>query len=213
MEQYIVYLEILDTKRQKLLNQLKFLKKEGFYLAGGTALALQIKHRLSIDFDFYNQRGFDSNNLLEKLQNFIEQVTLIQASENTLLVKANGIEVSFFKYPYPLIKPSIVTENLNLASLEDIGAMKLIAIIQRGTYRDFVDLYFIIKKVGLAELLKLAERKYPPFNKYLALQSLTYFEDAEKEPKGTKGGLFKALKWSEIKNFITNQVREGLKSG
>lgn len=207
----MLYFEILDVKRKNLLPKLKFLKEEDFYLAGGTGLALQIKHRISLDFDFYNQKGFDPNNLLEKLQNFVEKVALIQISENTLLVKAIGVEVSFFKYPYPLLKPLIITESLNLASQEDVGAMKLIAIIQRGTYRDFVDLYFLIKKMGLPELLSLAEEKYPPFNKYLALQSLTYFEDAEEEPKGSKAGLFESLEWSEIKDFITDRVKEYIK--
>lgn len=203
-----LYWDILDKKRLALLPKLKFLKDAGFYLAGGTALALQIKHRRSVDFDFYIQGNFDSEKILIHFQENGHNVILIQEAENTLIAKVEGIEISLFTYPYKLLKEFVEADYLNLASIEDISAMKLVAIIQRGIRRDFVDLYFLIKLLGLRKVFQLTEEKYPPFNKYLALQAITYFEDAQKEPARRKIVLFQTVSWDEIKNFITAQARE-----
>lgn len=200
--------EIFDKKRLTLLPKLKFLKEEGFYLAGGTAMALQIKHRISVDFDFYNPRVFESEKILLEFQKNSKEVILIQKAGDTLLVKIEGVEISLFTYPYKLLKPLIKTEYLNLASLTDIAAMKLIAIIQRGIQRDFTDLYFLIKQLGLKNIFQLTKEKYPPFNKYLGLQALTYFEDAEKVSLKRKIILLESITWDEIKNFIVQEAKE-----
>lgn len=200
--------EILDKKRLNLLPKLKFLKDAGFYLAGGTALALQIKHRTSVDFDFYHKNTFDSEKILGEFQKNCKKVVLIQKAENTLILKAEGIDISFFTYSYKLVKPLLETENLNLASLEDIAAMKLIAIIQRGVRRDFVDLYFLINQLSLKKIFQLTEEKYPPFNKYLGIQALTYFGDAETIPLKRKIILFQAVPWDETKKFIITEVKK-----
>lgn len=204
-----LYWDILDKKRLALLPKLKFLKDAGFYLAGGTALALQIRHRISVDFDFYTPREFDAEKTLLHFQRKIKSVTLIRKAENTLISKVDGIEVSLFTYPYKLVEKSIETEHLRLASIEDIAAMKLIAIIQRGIRRDFTDFYFLIKLLGLKKIFKLTKEKYPPFNIYLGLQALTYFADAERVPPKRKILLLQDdIGWNEIKEFITGEVRE-----
>ena len=96
----------------------------------------------------------------------------------------------------------------NLASLKDIAAMKLIAITQRGTKRDFFDVYFLIKNLGLGEIIELTQKKYPPFNPYLALQALTYFEDAEKEKlEERKITFLKPTSWKEVKEFFIKEAR------
>ncbi len=200
--------QILGKKYLSILPKLAFLKERGFYLAGGTALALQIKHRISVDFDFYIPQGFNSEEILYNFQKQCKVVTLIQIIENTLIAKIEGIEISLFTYPYKLLKKPIETEYLNLASIEDIAAMKLIAIIQRGIRRDFIDLYFLIKLLGLKKIIQYTEEKYPPFNKYLCLQALTYFGDAEKVSIERKLTLFESITWDKIKSFITEQVRE-----
>jgi hypothetical protein len=187
---------------------LSFLKKEGFYLAGGTALALQIKHRISVDFGFYNQREFDSQSLLLDFQKNSPKVILLQKSVNTLIAKIDGVETSLFTYPYKLVNPPIETDYLNLASIEDIAAMKLIAIIQRGIQRDFIDMYFLIKLLGLPRIFQLTEEKYSPFNKYLGLQVLTYFADAEKASPKRKTAIFERVNWEEIKKFIIARAKE-----
>jgi len=199
---------ILDKKRLALLPKLKLLKDMGFYLAGGTALALQIKHRTSVDFDFYTLQDFDSEKILYNFQKKCRKVTLIQQAENTLITKIEKIDISLFTYPYKLLRKPVETKYSNLASIEDIAAMKLVAIVQRGIRRDFTDLYFLIKLLGLAKIIQLTEKKYPPFNKYLGLQALTYFVDAENVSPKRKMTLLQPAIWDEIKKFITAEVME-----
>jgi predicted nucleotidyltransferase component of viral defense system len=208
MKSQDIYWEVLDKKQKSILPKLSFLKKFGFYLAGGTALALQIKHRRSVDFDFYNPAEFNSEKILFIFQKENKRVTLIQRSKDTLIVKLNNVEASLFWYPYRLLKKLKETEYINLASIEDISCMKLIAIIQRGTKRDFVDLYFLIQCLGLEKIFKLTAKKYPSFNKYLGLQAITYFADAEKELTGREINSFKKVTWQDIKKFLINQAKE-----
>jgi predicted nucleotidyltransferase component of viral defense system len=177
-------------------------------LAGGTALALYIGHRVSIDFDFYTPEGFDSQKILRKFEKSKIAVNLIQTQEDTLIFKANGIEISLFTYPYRLAMPLTKAEYLDMASLEDIAAMKIVAIIQRGIRRDFIDLYFLIKLLGLKKIFRACEKKYLSFNKYLALQALTYYDDADKAASGQNLAMLKRVSWEETKKFITASVKE-----
>ena len=161
MKKTKLFFEILDEKRQVLLPKLEFLRKEyGFYLAGGTALALQIGHRTSVDFDFYTPRTFDPEVLYRKLKEEIPMISPVHTAKETLMVgipeKKERIEMSFFRYDYPLLRPLMITEYLDLVSVGDIAAMKIIAIVQRGTKRDFVDIYYLLKRYDLETLLKMA---------------------------------------------------------
>ena len=204
-----MFLEVLDKKRKKLLSQLIFLRKYGFYMAGGTALALQLGHRTSLDFDFYTEKKFDNEKLLRELEKRFKDIKLIQNPEQTLIVKINRKEISFFHYPYPLIYSLVRNKEIPpLASKKDIAATKVMAIIQRGTKRDFIDIYFLIKEFGLKEIFEIANKKYPSFNKYLALQALTYFEDAEKEKKKRKVTYIKEVNWPKIKDFLIKTVSD-----
>ena len=203
-----LHLDILDKKRLALLRNLKFLKETCFYLAGGTALALYIGHRVSIDFDFYTPEGFDSQKILRKFEKSKIAVNLIQTQEDTLIFKANGIEISLFTYPYRLVMPLTKAEYLDMASLEDIAAMKIVATIQRGMRRDFIDLYFLIKLLGLKRIFWACEKKYSAFNKYLALQALTYYDDADKADSGQNLAMLKRVSWDDTKKFITASVKE-----
>ncbi len=199
---------ILDEGRRALLPSLKFLKDDGFYLAGGTALALQIGHRVSVDFDFYNQNKFDPAKIYQDFQTQKpEKILLGNTAENTLFLEINDIAISLFAYSYPLLKPLIKSENLNVASLEDIAAMKLVAIIQRGIKRDFIDLYFLSHIFGLEKIMNLTKEKYSGFNKYLACQALIYFKDADgKQAGGVE--LIKPLSWEKVKKYLEAEVKQ-----
>jgi hypothetical protein len=198
-----LFFSVLTQKQIKLLRKLNFLKNYGFYMAGGTALALQIGHRTSIDFDFYIYKKFNNRKLLKYLEDHFKKIKLIQIPEQTLIVKIDRTEVSFFHYPYPLIYPLIREKEFPpIASKEDIAAMKLMSIIQRGTKRDFIDIYFLIKEIGLKKIFEIAKKKYPSFDYYLALRALNYFEDAEREKIKRKVTYIKPVKWSEIKRFL-----------
>jgi len=206
MNKINLHWEILPKRHQALLPKLTFLKKLGFYLAGGTALSLQIKHRISVDFDFYNQKEFDTDKIYRIFQAQKPINLLLNTiTENTLILEINNISVSIFSYNYPLLKPFLVSKYLNIASLEDISAMKLIAIIQRGIKRDFIDLYYLSKKLGLDKIIVLTKKKYAGFNKYLAFQALVYFQDAEeRQTRETK--VLRPFEWKEIKKYFINEV-------
>lgn len=202
--------EILDKKRIALLPKLKFLKDAGFYLGGGTALALQIKHRTSVDFDFYNENDFDSQKIhqLFQLQNS-NKLLVDTITENTLIIEIDNISISLFTYKYSMLKPFIITGELQLASLEDIAAMKLIAIIQRGVKRDFIDLYFLSLLFGLKGIMDLTNKKYAGFNKYLSCQALVYFKDAEDDKKQKREmEMVTPVKWEDVKKYFLQEVNK-----
>jgi len=202
-----MYWKILDSRRKKLLSQLSFLKQDGFYLGGGTALALHLGHRTSLDFDFYSGKKFDNKKLLLKLEKKFKNIILIQKPEQTLIVKINEIEVSFFHYPYPLIFPPIKLNQINIASKEDIAAMKIIALSDRGAKRDFIDVYFLLKEFSLEQIFEFVKKKYPMFNIYVGLRGLTYFTDAQKEQK-RRLYLTHFVSWSEVKKFLIKEVKK-----
>jgi hypothetical protein len=179
-----LHLDILDEKRRSVLPKLKAVS-EGFYLAGGTALALLIGHRDSIDFDFFTKDNFDTNELFEKTRQAFQghEVLKTQEEKGTLSVIIDGaIRLSFFHYPYPLIADIVSSDFFPLASIQDIGCMKLSAITGRSALKDYVDIHFIFTYHSLAELLMLTKSKMPSLDPLLILKSLAYFDDIVDDP-------------------------------
>jgi len=202
-----MYLEVLDSKRKKILSRLAFLKKYGFYMAGGTALALQIGHRTSLDFDFYTEKKFDSEKLFQELRKKFGEVVLVEKANNTLLVRIKDVAASFFYYPYKLIFPPIDIDGVSLTSKQDIAAMKIIAISDRGTKRDFIDIYFLMREFPLEDIFRFVKQKYPGFNNYIALRGLTYFSEAEKKQQ-RRLYLISPVSWPKIKKFLIEEIRK-----
>ena len=203
----MIYYDILDDRRRALLPGFAFLKNKEFYLAGGTGLTLQIGHRDSVDFDFFRKEPFNTERLLEEVkQAFIGHALLTtQEAENTLsIVIDDAVLVSLFSYPYPLIGQLIDTECFSIASLEDIGCMKLSAIAGRATLKDYVDIYYILKVISLNELLKKIKIKMPTLDTPLLLKSLVYFDDLHDEPLMFKHG--HEIDLETIKKNLTEQV-------
>lgn len=201
-----MHLEILDPKRKKFLSKLGFLKKYGFYMAGGTALALQISHRTSLDFDFYTEKRFDARKLREQFDKKFKKVQEIYIAEDALGLDVDGIKMSFFRYSYRLIRSYIQMGDICLASKEDIAAMKILAISQRGKRRDFIDIYFLIKEFGLREIIEFTKEKYPMFNIYVGLQGLLYFKDADEDSEKQRFKMLQKADWREIKKYIIREV-------
>ncbi len=153
-------------------------------LAGGTGLALQTGHRISNDFDFFRTDLQDARELHEKLKCFGEYETLQDAS-HTLTVLLRGTKLSFFKVRSAFIFKGIAYRSFRIADIREIALMKLLAISNRGSRKDFIDLYIILRgETTLQEYFRLLPEKYSTsrINTYSILKSLTYFEDAEKEP-------------------------------
>jgi len=194
---------------QETLSTLALLGKEKFfkrtYLAGGTALALQLGHRQSFDLDFYTQEKFNEDRLvkrLKKLGNFKETGIDWQ----TVLGDFPQVKFSIFYYEYPLIEKTKDFLGINIASLKDIAAMKLEAVAGRGTKRDFIDLYFLLcHKYSLKEMLIMYNKKYKNLKNLFPhlMKSLIYFEDAENEEMRP---MLKPCNWEEVKKYFLSQV-------
>ncbi|MGC8764396.1 MAG: nucleotidyl transferase AbiEii/AbiGii toxin family protein [Brevinematia bacterium] len=183
---------------------------EDFYLAGGTAILLRYNHRFSEDFDFFlfPDKETDFFNLLSSLKN--TKTELVESKKDTLIFFFEKVRFSFFVYKYPLLKKTTPYEELkiNIASDEDITAMKSIAVIQRGKKKDFFDLFFLMKinKLNLKDVIHLCEKKYKNnFNRAIFLKALIYFKDAEDEK-------IKEIdrEWESIKNFFSTLVKNFL---
>ena len=203
-----MFYDILDEKRLKILPHFRNFK-EDFYLAGGTALALQIGHRDSRDFDFFSEKDIDTKRLFGFLTDSLRdyKVLKIQEEHNTLSVLIDdNIKLSFFTYKYKLLNKTIDEENLRLASIEDIGCMKLSAITGRATNRDYIDLYYILQNVKLENLLKKASKKFLDLDRNLILKSLVYFEDVLMEPIIFKNNNY--IDFEEVKSFFEEEVKK-----
>ncbi len=175
---------ILSENRRKILSSFVSWKNE-FYLAGGTALALQIGHRDSVDFDFFNNHSFDSNVMIQKLTKIFDNKSfkVTQVEKNTLsILLQSEIKISFTTYDYELLNSLISTDYMNIASIPDIACMKLSAIMQRSALKDYVDLYEIMKVYSLEQLLSFTKKKYPVIDSMVILKSLSYLEDIIDEP-------------------------------
>lgn len=177
------------------------------YLAGGTAAALQIGHRISVDLDFFTAKKFapkDFSAALSQLGSFDEN----QADKGTVLGKFKGINFSLFIYKYPLIFPVIRYLSLSIADIGDIAAMKIDAIATRGAKRDFIDLYFICRNnYHLSQILDIYDRKYQNLAvaKVHIMKSIVYFEDAESDEMPR---MLKPCKWEEVKKYFENEVKK-----
>ena len=201
---------ILSRQRKNILPYLETFKND-FYLAGGTALALQIGHRESIDFDFFSEKKFNNNKLFEQIKNNLSayQVKKVQDEKDTLtVILDNQSKISFFFYPYPLLEPLITEKYLNLASIRDIACMKLSAIVNRSVQKDYVDLYFILQQYPLSELLQSARKKFPEIETNLIIKSLVYFDDLNEEPINFRNNQDVSI--NRIKHFLRQTVKNYL---
>lgn len=172
-----------------------------FVLVGGTALALQIGHRNSIDLDFFGKKEIDEELYVEELKKF-GNVEILKVSKNILITSVNGIKTDFVNYTYPWISEKLVVENVSLASKQDISAMKLNAISGRGSKKDFIDLYFLLKEFSLIEMIGFYREKYTNHSEFGMLKSITYFEDAELIPQPE---IFSDFDWEKCKEKIRKE--------
>jgi predicted nucleotidyltransferase component of viral defense system len=205
-----VYPEAIAPGCRQALNYLRGQPFIGdFYLAGGTALALQIGHRISTDLDWFSVG-------CRLLSADREQIGIALAGsgafeiaseqDGMIFVQLFGTEVSFIHQPHPLLEPTIEYQGVRLASPTDIGLMKLAAINARGTRRDFADIYCLREEVSLERLFELAPHKYADRPSFLSIaaRALAYFEDAEQQPMPR---LLKPVRWEEVRTYCEEAAR------
>lgn len=183
------------------------LSKE-FYLAGGTALALHLGHRFSIDLDFFSATQGDIPALIEPLRGALKDFSPILADSawGNLVFLANNVRVGFYGYGYELLEPLAQAESISLASVSDIALMKLDALLSRASRKDFHDIYAICQRIPLKELLALGSRKYPSVRDFEAqvTRHLLMFDRAEQE---TPVPLIDQVAWETVKDWFQAQAK------
>ena len=195
----MLHYETVDTGTLELLKKLQSLSIfNEMRLVGGTILALQIGHRKSIDIDLFGNLQVEYENLIDELKT-IGEVVPLKNSKNIHSLLIDDIKVDIVNYEYKWLENKIIHENIYLATIQDIAAMKLNAIIGRGSKKDFIDLFFILKHYSLSEIFKLYDDKYQDGSSFLVLKSLTYFEDAEIEEMPY---MFSDVTWQTVKDNI-----------
>jgi len=199
--------EALSDKGRVIFTLLK--NFTDFYLGGGTALALQIGHRISVDFDLFSEKEI-LENLLGEVEKIFSQREIKPSVNNRdeLTVFVDSIKTTFLRYPFPPILEIVSYEGVKLLSIKEIAATKAYTIGRRGSYKDYVDLYFILSEghASLDETIELAERKYgTEINPRLFLEQLIYLGDVKdievlflKKPTSKK----------EIESFFEEEVRK-----
>lgn len=191
-------LELLKSLMQK-----SYLQQ--FVLVGGTALALQIGHRKSVDLDMFTIQDFDTEKLVPLLLKDYRLVPTLQLPQ-TLIADINEVKVDFIRFKYNFIRPIIEVEGLKMLSIEDIAPMKLDAITGRGNKKDFFDLYFLLQYFSLERLFDLYLEKYPHQTTFHVARSIAYFVDAEDNP--TPLVFDKRITWAKVKKTIGREIQK-----
>lgn len=204
--------EALTPQTQQAFRQaatLAFISR--FYLAGGTGLALHLGHRFSVDLDFFSPEpdavGPDERAVLRQVWDD-PTLSIGHDKDATFVATWRGVGVSFFRlHFYPLVQKPVLVEDVPLATVKEIGAMKLAAIIGRGTRKDLVDLYYILQQVPIEHLFEVAAVKYAQVRTFTtsATRALAYFDDAEALPMPV---MIDRTPWATMKHFLEQQAVE-----
>ena len=181
----------------------------GFYLAGGTALAIYLKHRRSVDLDWFTGQSLgDAMVFAQRLRDAGIPFTTLQTAPGTLHGEILGLRLSFLEFRYPLLNPlnSWSEFGTQLASMDDLACMKLSAIAQRGSRKDFLDIYALCTAHRpLPELLPLYQKKFNVEDISPVLYGLVYFDNAEEQRMPV---MLWDVRWSRVKSALRDWVRE-----
>ena len=187
----------------RLISGIEFISQ--YYLAGGTGLALHLGHRISVDLDLFSNNQ-EAVNLLQRsvMRTMFEypSLSITYDMDTTFVCTWHGVDIGFFRLnSYPLVTPVTLLDGVPIASIEEIGAMKLAAIIGRGTRKDLVDLYYILQIVPLEQIFEVANVKYAKVNTFpvTAARALSYFDDAEMLPMPN---MLEKTSWNKMKKFL-----------
>lgn len=200
-----------ETVEPHTLELLEELMKIDYFmpmrLVGGTSLSLQIGHRKSIVLVLFGKIDLNENDINFSLSKIVD-FKLLYRTPSIFVYNIGGIKVDFVNYPYPWIEDLIEIDGLRLANKKEIGAMKLSAITGRGTKKDFIDLYFLLKEFSLKELMGFYKQKITDGNEYLVLRSLTYFEDADRGMVD----MVNPISWEKVKTEIIDKYLQYMDS-
>lgn len=205
----VIHIDILSDAQKKVLpNLAKALANTDFYLAGGTALALQVGHRQSMGFDWFISKLGDPEILFNRLKSLNIVFEIQSISFETVYLNIDTIQMSFIGYEYPVLQPKVLWPEfgVHLAGINDIACMKLSAVASRGSRKDFVDLHYLIKHfLPLEDYLRLYMKKYENRDIGHLVRSLVYFADAETEPDIK---MIKPLAWRDLRSDFEKWVKD-----
>jgi predicted nucleotidyltransferase component of viral defense system len=205
----MLHLETIDSPTLDLLVKLQKLPAfSELRLVGGTALALHIGHRKSVDLDLFGTITADEYEVSKQLTE-TGQATILKKTENIKIYAIDGIKVDIVNFHYKWLARPVIESGLVLAGIEDIAAMKLAAITGRGTKKDFIDLYFLLKHFSLKQMLDFYLQKYTDGSEFIVLKSLSYFDDAEEDEIPV---MLKPSKWGTVKKVITSSLEDYLRN-
>lgn len=198
---------------------------EGSYLGGGTAVYLYLRRRFSIDLDFFSPKPFLAEVMLFQLRELVKKADVEILEKDTLIANLTPFKLKFslFYYPYKMLSPLTTYEakpglSCFLASIDDIEAMKAVALVQRGSAKDFVDLYFLLSHTGhcFSDISRLVREKYSLDEKYdyHLKTAMVYFDDAERELEAIwlvgedeKAKRILDKEWQDVKDFFLKLAR------
>jgi predicted nucleotidyltransferase component of viral defense system len=175
-------------------------------LVGGTSLALQCGHRISVDLDFFSTEQFDHEEILFNLKS-LGKIEIVSKSKFINSFFINDIKVDFVSLPYQWLEDAIIEDSIRLAGIHDIAAMKLSAITNRGSKKDFIDIALLIERLGLSNMFKLYHQKYPDGMEMMVMRSLVYFHDADGQSDPV---MLTPYNWVDVKNLILNETKKYL---
>lgn len=199
----------LPGKGWKVLDSLKdTLTGYQAIMAGGTALALHMGHRMSVDLDFFTTTLFRVDSLVSAIRKTGQSFRILAESEDHLVADIEGVKFSLFRYEYPFMERPSTYSGIEIAGVLDIAAMKIIAISQRGAKRDFVDLYIILQNIPFHKVAEHMVRRFGKerINPVVTGKALVYFSDADSDPEPEYIG--KKMKWEAIKIFFRQHVKQ-----
>ncbi len=203
---------IPDTVWRVLLGLSSFGSMRSSYLAGGSGLALQLGHRVSVDLDFFFPQGSDYRDVLEELPSLEMSAIVMGQTSGHCELMIDGVKVDFIRERIPLKHPpntlTLGDASVTVADPVDIGRLKLFSIASRGSKKDFIDLYCVTRAVlPLADLLAevVEDQKGIRFNRLLFLKGLVDFEEADREVSPI---LLWDLSWVRVKEDLSKEVRQ-----
>jgi len=200
--------ECFPKKGWEVLAMIKpILLKHDAVLAGGTALALQIGHRISLDLDFFTASAFDVESVISAIRTTGQKFRVLAEGEGHLVMDIEGVKFSLFRYDYPFLDKLAHHQGVTISGILDIAAMEIRAISQRGTKRDFVDMYFILQKIPFHKVAEHMVRRFGKerVNPILIGKALSYFADADSNPEPE---YIKKVKWEKIKTFFKQHAKQ-----
>ena len=199
----------LQTVQPDTLELLKTLMRlpilSDMRLVGGTALALRYGHRRSVDLDFFGHTTENVDELTEAIREEVGHIQTLSATKRIKVYNIQNVKVDIVNYDYPWIDDAVIEGDIRMASPKDIAAMKVNAVIGRGTKKDFIDIFFLLQHYTFDELLQFYKKKYPDGSEFRALLSMAYFADADLQAMPY---MYENVEWSDIKQRIRKEQEQ-----